>query len=97
MRTPESQLPLTTLIRYKTFSLKFYTTLMSFADDLQAVSVDEALIDVSDRVSSMESAANEGGEAETHDFALELAEQIRDKVREETGCESESAHANAFC
>ena len=38
------------LYRYKQFSLQFYTILMSHADDLQAVSVDEALIDVTSSV-----------------------------------------------
>ncbi|KAG8896573.1 deoxycytidyl transferase [Tulasnella sp. 403] len=68
---------------YKQFSLKFYTILMSVADDLQAVSVDEALIDVSERVAL----AQAGDENPDRDHAKELAETIRDKIREETRCE----------
>ncbi|KAG8890128.1 deoxycytidyl transferase [Tulasnella sp. 332] len=79
--------------KYKGFSLQFYTILMSFADDLQAVSVDEALIDVSQRVAQAQSQADaveargEDRDAGARDFAKELAEQIRDKVREVTSCE----------
>lgn len=57
---------------------------MAFADDLQAVSVDEAILDVSERVAQMKMASDDPGD---RDFAKELAEQIRDKVREDTGCE----------
>ncbi|KAG8907971.1 deoxycytidyl transferase, partial [Tulasnella sp. 417] len=70
--------------KYKAFSLKFYTILMAFADDLQAVSVDEAILDVSERVAQLKMASDDPGD---RDFAKELAEQIRDKVRENTGCE----------
>jgi impB/mucB/samB family len=38
--------------RYKHLSLQFYKALMSYADGMQAVSVDEALIDVSSTVES---------------------------------------------
>ncbi len=41
---------------YKKFSLAFYTILMAYADELQAVSVDEALIDVSGRVLALSQA-----------------------------------------
>ncbi|KIO32567.1 hypothetical protein M407DRAFT_18608 [Tulasnella calospora MUT 4182] len=70
--------------KYKAFSLKFYTILMAFADDLQAVSVDEAILDVSERVAQLKMASDDPGD---RDFAKELAEHIRDKVRENTGCE----------
>ncbi|KAI4528961.1 DNA repair protein [Schizophyllum commune Loenen D] len=68
--------------RYKEFSLKFYTILMSHADDLQAVSVDEALIDVSSTVHQLRSDALPGS-----DPAKDLAESIRSQVRSATGCE----------
>ncbi|KAL1749014.1 hypothetical protein HDZ31DRAFT_28605 [Schizophyllum fasciatum] len=70
--------------RYKEFSLKFYTILMSHADDLQAVSVDEALIDVSSTVNQLRSSALI---SPTSDPAKDLAESIRSQVRNATGCE----------
>ncbi|KAF5388723.1 hypothetical protein D9757_004806 [Collybiopsis confluens] len=75
---------------YKQFSLKFYTALMMHAADLQAVSVDEALVDVTQTVSLMreESLGNHSAHSiPSYDPAKELAEQIRAQVRESTGCE----------
>lgn len=61
---------------------------MGFADDLQAVSVDEAILDVSERVAQLKMSLDDpAGDMNNRDFAKELAEQIRDKVRESTGCE----------
>ncbi|KZO95126.1 DNA repair protein [Calocera viscosa TUFC12733] len=73
--------------KYKDFSLQFYTILMAHADDVQAVSVDEALIDVSNAVARAQLAprADEGGKAP--DYVKALAEAIRDDVRKSTGCE----------
>lgn len=51
---------------------------MAHADDLQAVSVDEALIDVTSAVDRSPSGS-----------AKDYAELIRDQVREETGCEGQ--------
>ncbi|VDC00972.1 unnamed protein product [Peniophora sp. CBMAI 1063] len=62
--------------KYKKLSLKFYTILMSVADDLQAVSVDEALIDVTSAVEQMASS----------NPAKDFAESIREQVKETTGC-----------
>lgn len=56
---------------------------MSHADDLQAVSVDEALIEVSSKVARMR---DESEEQDT-DSAKDLAEIIRTEIREATGCE----------
>ncbi|KAF8579478.1 DNA repair protein [Ramaria rubella] len=70
--------------QYKRFSLQFYTILMSYADDLQAVSVDEALVDVS---STVENARRAAPADQDTDFAKELAEVIRTKVRNATKCE----------
>ncbi|KAJ3535837.1 hypothetical protein NMY22_g6307 [Coprinellus aureogranulatus] len=71
--------------RYKQFSLQFYTVLMSHADDLQAVSVDEALIDVTETVSQLrQQAAAEGSQ---YDPAKDYAETIRAEVRKVTSCE----------
>ena len=66
--------------RYRNLSLTFYTILMSYADDLEAVSVDEALIDVSSTFEHVEP-------SQRRESIKAYAESIRDKVREETGCE----------
>lgn len=55
---------------------------MSHADDLQAVSVDEALIDVTSSVEAMQ-ATVEGEE----DHAKGYAELIRAQVKNATGCD----------
>ncbi|WVR07039.1 hypothetical protein IAU60_004078 [Kwoniella sp. DSM 27419] len=47
---------------YKKFSLSFYTVLMGYADELQAVSVDEALIDVTSAVNARAMAPEEAAE-----------------------------------
>jgi hypothetical protein len=70
--------------RYRNLSLKFYTTLMSYADDLEAVSVDEALIDVTSTFEHVEA-------SQRCESIKAYAESIRAKVREETGCESLSS------
>ncbi|KAF8553775.1 DNA repair protein [Imleria badia] len=69
--------------RYKSFSLQFYTILMRHADDLQAVSVDEALIDVSSAVARLRSASPLSAD----DFAVTLAQTIRAQVKQATECE----------
>jgi DNA repair protein REV1 len=62
---------------------------MSHADDLQAVSVDEALIEVTSGVEQVRTQAAgcdaEGGTST--DPVKEFAEMIRDQVRRATGCE----------
>ncbi|KAI0668358.1 DNA repair protein [Trametes maxima] len=75
--------------RYKQYSLQFYTILMAHADDLQAVSVDEALIDVTSSVARIRTELmerTEGG-SERVDPAKDFAEAIRAQVRKVTGCE----------
>ncbi|KAJ3904659.1 hypothetical protein F5879DRAFT_801264 [Lentinula edodes] len=73
------------------FSLKFYTVLMMHADDLQAVSVDEALIDVTMTVNRLRETSKSmnlsGSVLQQYDPAKALAERIRSQVRESTGCE----------
>ncbi|KAJ7928918.1 hypothetical protein B0H13DRAFT_2228851 [Mycena leptocephala] len=64
--------------RYTDLSLKFYTVLMSHADDVQAVSIDEALVDVTTAVSRLRRAATRAGSP--HDPAKDFAEQIRTEV-----------------
>lgn len=56
---------------------------MRHADDLQAVSVDEALIDVSSAVARLRSASPFSAD----DFAVTLAQTVRDQVKKATGCE----------
>ncbi|KAG6915303.1 hypothetical protein DXG01_012226 [Tephrocybe rancida] len=72
--------------RYKQLSLKFYTILMGHADDLQAVSVDEALIDVTSVVLQLRSRSSQA--PDSVDPAKDFAEIIRAQVRKATGCEA---------
>jgi DNA repair protein REV1 len=75
---------------------------MGYADELQAVSVDEALIDVTSAVAARAAAPEEAGSEEglegeaavrrARDPAVEVAEKIREEVRGLTqGCEGESS------
>lgn len=60
---------------------------MSHADDLQAVSVDEALIDVTSSVEAARAVADKD-----KDHANEYAELIRAQVKKVTGCTGVFAH-----
>jgi DNA repair protein REV1 len=62
--------------------------MMSYADDLQAVSVDEALLEVTSRVRAAEdaAAADIDPASQLQDQALALAEVIRARVKHATGC-----------
>lgn len=71
---------------YKKFSLQFYTVLGGYADNLEAVSIDEALLDVTGVVTARSLAPPEAGVAGT-DPAVHVANQIRDDIRAATGCE----------
>lgn len=62
---------------------------MSHAEDLQAVSVDEALIDVTATVKQLRSQS--GTDGSLHDYAKDFAETIRAQVRKATSCESKSS------
>jgi DNA repair protein REV1 len=76
-----------TLPRYKEISLKFYTILLSFADEIQAVSVDEALLDVSHAVANLKVVTLAEDPAVTSmDFARLLAEMIRARILEVVKC-----------
>ncbi|KAG8737367.1 deoxycytidyl transferase [Ceratobasidium sp. 414] len=66
--------------RYKELSLKFYTILMGLSDDLQAVSVDEALIEVTSAVETLRTRALESGRLQTESYEKQMAEIIRDKI-----------------
>ncbi|KAL0947651.1 hypothetical protein HGRIS_013738 [Hohenbuehelia grisea] len=67
--------------KYKDISLKFYTVLMEYADDLEAVSVDEALIDVTTAVQRW-SQSDPGA-----DSAKSFADHLRQEVKLATACE----------
>lgn len=70
--------------------MEFYTILMSHADDLQAVSVDEALIDVTSTVARMKvvpTGIDDFNDGTSTDIAKELAESIRAQIKTVTGCE----------
>lgn len=71
---------------YKKFSLLFYTVLDAYADELEAVSVDEALLDVTGVVTARRLAPPEAG-LEDEDPAVQVANKIRDDIRAGTGCE----------
>jgi len=58
---------------------------MQHCDDLEAVSVDEALLDVSSRVEIP-------GDSEDDDPARTFALAIQDEVRAATGCTSKQVH-----
>ena len=63
---------------------------MSYADDLQAVSVDEALIDVTSTVAQMKVApvgVDDDNDGTSTDIAKELAESMRAQIKVTTGCE----------
>ena len=63
---------------------------MSYADDLQAVSVDEALIDVTSTVAQTKvvpTGVDEKYDCSSIDIAKELAEDMRTQIMASTGCE----------
>ncbi|EJD01689.1 DNA/RNA polymerase [Fomitiporia mediterranea MF3/22] len=68
--------------KYKKASLHLYTILMSHSDDLQAVSVDEALIDVTTAVKQMPPSTKK-----RYDPAKEFAEMLRAEIKASTGCD----------
>jgi DNA repair protein REV1 len=67
---------------------------MSHADDVQAVSIDEALVDVTTAVSRLRRAAARGGSQ--HDPAKDFAERIRAEVKQVTECESQSSFSSSL-
>lgn len=62
---------------------------MAVADDLQAVSVDEALLDVTNAVSNLKAQAQPTNPADalSHDFAKDLAEMLRSQIVQATQCQ----------
>ncbi|KAL1409176.1 deoxycytidyl transferase [Vanrija albida] len=71
---------------YQSHSLTFYKILLGYADELEAVSVDEALLEVTGAVTARALAPEEAG-VRSPDPAIQLADKIRDDIRAETGCE----------
>ncbi|KAI8377857.1 uncharacterized protein BYT42DRAFT_359890 [Radiomyces spectabilis] len=63
--------------KYKAISEIFYEILFQYADEIQAVSVDEALMEVASYVTEPNTGQEEA-----------LATQIRDDIRKRTGCEA---------
>lgn len=83
--------------RYKEVSLKFYTVLLSYADELQAVSVDEALLDVSHTVTNLKvQTSSQNPDNTIKDFSRVLAEQIRERMFTVTGCQGSSSTLAMF-
>jgi len=63
---------------------------MSHADDLQAVSVDEALIDVTSAIAQMRivpTVTNDDDDNSSEDIAKDFAESLRAQIKAITGCE----------
>ena len=71
---------------------------MSHADDLQAVSVDEALIEVTSSVRRInaEISRSQDSSGVPIDPAKEFAEAIRAQVKKATGCEGRFLHMLAY-
>lgn len=89
---------------YNDIAIKFYTLLLTHADAIEAVSIDEALIDVSFLLDEMRNNVQaEQGDRKTlmtsykdHQNSQgnrwteekQLAEALRDEIRKQTGCEA---------
>ncbi|KAI1307385.1 deoxycytidyl transferase [Mortierella claussenii] len=81
---------------YEDISIEFYKILLGYADELQAVSVDEALLDVTSKCipfsgAEIESGGRGGSLAEASLCSARmlpglLAEQVRKEIFETTGC-----------
>lgn len=65
---------------------------MAHADDLQAVSVDEALIDVTGSVRRMKAYMSQRPDSSSsRDLAKDFADAIRAQIRKATSCEGGKA------
>lgn len=69
---------------YKSHSLAFYAVLLSYADELEAVSIDEALLDITGAVTACAMNPDEAGA--DPDPAITIAQRIRADIKEKTGC-----------
>ncbi|KAG0321679.1 deoxycytidyl transferase [Dissophora globulifera] len=80
---------------YEDISIEFYKILLSYADELQAVSIDEALVDVTSRCRSTwgqteNTHGGPGNENDDNDMTQtdpgKLAERVREEIFQATGC-----------
>lgn len=71
---------------YRKHSTAFYRILLGYADELEAVSIDEALLEVTGAVTARQIAPDQA-DAVSPDPAVCVAEQIRSDIRAATGCE----------
>ncbi|PWN38412.1 DNA repair protein [Meira miltonrushii] len=69
---------------YNDIAIKFYTLLLTHADAIEAVSIDEALIDT--LMTSYKDHQSSQGASWTEE--KQLAEALRDEIRKQTGCEA---------
>jgi DNA repair protein REV1 len=60
---------------------------MAVADDLQAVSVDEAVLEVTNAVANLKAQVLNPTNTPTHDYAKDLAEMLRSQIVEATQCQ----------
>ncbi|GAN05676.1 DNA polymerase iv protein [Mucor ambiguus] len=67
--------------KYKSISKIFYEIMFHYADEMQAVSVDEALLEVGSHFTQPDEHSQEQQQEA-------LATQIRDEIRQATGCEA---------
>ncbi|PGG96439.1 hypothetical protein AJ79_09591 [Helicocarpus griseus UAMH5409] len=75
---------------YEDASRKFYDVILSIDGVVQSVSIDEALVDITstclDAVGSTGKGISEGSIWREQDKADEIAQKLRDSVKEQTGC-----------
>ncbi|KAF9913617.1 deoxycytidyl transferase [Lobosporangium transversale] len=74
---------------YEDISIEFYKIILSYADELQAVSVDEALVDVTSKCIPYWSMDGHHQQAEELSVQMDpgaLAEQVRKEIFDATGC-----------
>ncbi|TXT08386.1 uncharacterized protein COLE_05310 [Cutaneotrichosporon oleaginosum] len=69
---------------YKSHSTAFYAVLLAYADELEAVSIDEALLDITGAVTACSLAPDEAGA--DPDPAVTVAARVRADILEKTGC-----------
>ncbi|BEI93738.1 uncharacterized protein CcaverHIS019_0601970 [Cutaneotrichosporon cavernicola] len=69
---------------YKSHSTAFYSVLVGYADELEAVSIDEALLDVTGAVNAC-ALAPDAADADP-DPAVTVAKRIRLAIKKKTGC-----------
>jgi DNA repair protein REV1 len=69
---------------YKAHSTAFYAVLLTYADELEAVSIDEALLDITGAVTAVALAPDAAGA--DPDPAVTVAGRIRAEILEKTGC-----------